>query len=313
MQMIELKYPFSSLEKLGPAVLAIGYFDGVHIGHLEVIGKAKQIASQKGIPCGVMTFDPHPREVLGTTKINSYLTPLEEKLRQFQKLELDYVVLIEFDVSFSKISPVGFLEKVLLPIGTDTVVVGFDFTFGHLGKGTSEMLKQLGQEHFDVQVVEPIKRYGEKVSSTVIREQLHEGQVDNLTSLLGRNYSIEGTVVEGDARGRTIGFPTANIELTAPYMVPRQGVYVVKVMGDDLDKYAVMNVGVKPTFKNDKLLTLEAHLLGFQGDLYGQKITVEFLHYLRMEKKFDGVQALIEQIQMDVHRALQWIDQTTLS
>lgn len=308
MQIIKLKYPFNSLVKIGPLVLAIGYFDGVHAGHLEVISKAKEMASIRGVPCGVMTFHPHPREVLGTAKINSYLTPLEEKLKQFQKLELDYVFLIEFDVAFSKVSPEGFLEKVLLPLGTDTVVVGFDFTFGHLGKGTSNTLEQLGHGRFGVKVVEPIKLYGEKVSSTLIREQLYEGQIDELHHLLGRRYSIQGTVVPGDARGRTIGFPTANIELSADYMIPRQGVYVVKMSNDILSHFGVMNVGVKPTFTDDKLLTLEVHLLDYEGDLYGQKVTVEFLHYLRMEMKFESVEALVEQIKTDILKARNWVE-----
>jgi riboflavin kinase/FMN adenylyltransferase len=308
MNVIKLKYPFDNLKEMDPSVLAIGYFDGIHIGHQEVIHTAKKIAEQKGLACGVMTFDPHPRDVLGTAKVHSFLTPLDEKLKQFERLKLDYVILIEFDIHFSKVSPEGFVEKVLLPLRFNTIVVGFDFTFGHLGKGTSDSLKTMGMNQFNVKVVPPIKRFGDKVSSTLIRERLHEGQVHEVKDVLGRLYTIRGTVVHGEGRGKTIGFPTANIRLDSPFMLPRQGVYVVEIIGNETRCFGVMNIGLKPTFHEDqKVPTIEIHLLDFEGDLYGQSLNIEFLTYLRKEKKFETVQSLIDQIHRDVQEAREYI------
>jgi riboflavin kinase/FMN adenylyltransferase len=308
MNVMKLKYPFDNLMQIDPSVLAIGYFDGIHIGHQEVIQTAQKIARQKGLPCGLMTFDRHPRDVLGTAKVQSFLTPLEEKLRQFEKLKLDFVILIEFDIQLSKVSPQDFVEKVLHPLRFDTIVVGFDFTFGHLGKGTSDSLKTLGKNRYTVEIVPPIKRFGDKVSSTIIRERLHEGLVHDVKGLLGRLYSIHGTVVHGEGRGKTIGFPTANIELSSSYMLPRQGVYVVKINGLDSEYYGVINIGLKPTFHEDlKEPTIEVHLLDYKGELYGQPLNIEFLTYLRKEKKFETIQLLIEQIHRDVNAAKEYV------
>lgn len=315
MKIIELVAPFHSLPMDSPCVMAIGYFDGLHIGHQAVVGKALEIARQKGLPSAVMTFHPHPREVLGTAKFSQYLTPMQAKLNLLEQQGVEMTYLTKFDKNFSQITPEAFFEEVLTRLDVKSVVVGFDFTFGHMGKGTAETLKRLAEGRIDVHIVNPINIHGDKVSSTLIRERLLEGELDSASDLLGRPYSIQGTVVHGEGRGRTIGFPTANVEPIAEYLIPRQGVYAVRVTAEEnqLEAFGVMNIGVKPTFHREGApATIEVHLYDFNGDLYGQRLNIELISFLRTEKKFNSVDMLIQQIRTDVEEgkkmARQWID-----
>jgi len=301
---IYLSYPLSPQLETTPVAMAIGYFDGVHLGHRRVIQKAIDAAAVHGWQSAVMTFDPHPREVLGQTGYTKYLTPLEDKLEQFAKMGVDIAYVMTFDIPFSSIYPEDFVNECLVPLQAGHVVVGFDFTFGYRGTGTAHTLHQLSQERFTLDIISPVNRYGEKVSSTIIREYLHHGEVEQARHLLGRPYRIKGTVVHGDARGRTIGFPTANIALEQPYLVGKNGVYGVRVKVDGETYYGVMNIGIKPTFALEKKeKSLEVHLFDFQQDIYGKDLTVEFLFFLREEQKFAGVDALIAQIHKDVATA----------
>jgi riboflavin kinase/FMN adenylyltransferase len=304
MKTIYYHHGLDPLPSEGPIVMAIGYFDGVHLGHREVIQTAKEEARRLGIPCGVMTFDPHPREVLGREQRREYLTPLEEKLKQLEEMGIDAVWVLHFDIPFSQLTPEAFISTVLFPLDVKSVVVGFDFTFGHKGKGTSQLLKKWGEGQFNVLVIPPIKIHGEKVSSTYIRELLHQGRPQEVEALLGRPFSLQGWVVHGEGRGRTIGFPTANVEVDAPYLLPKHGVYAVRARWADQARYGVMNIGLKPTFRDDlQKPTVEIHLFDTEADLYGKRMTVECLSYLRSEKKFSSVEALIQQIHTDAEQA----------
>lgn len=301
MKTIHLSYPLSPPLETTPVALAIGYFDGVHLGHRRVIQKAIDAAAAQGWRSAVMTFDPHPREVLGQTGYTKYLTPLADKLEQFAKMGVDIAYVMKFDIPFSSIYPEDFVNECLVPLQARHVVVGFDFTFGYRGMGTAHTLQQLSQERFTLDIISPVNRYGEKVSSTIIREYLHHGEVEQARHLLGRPYRIKGTVVHGDARGRTIGFPTANLALEQPYLVGKNGVYGVRVEVDGETHYGVMNIGIKPTFALEKKeKSLEVHLFDFERDIYGKALTVELLFFLREEQKFAGVDALIAQIHKDV-------------
>jgi riboflavin kinase/FMN adenylyltransferase len=299
-----LQLPIADLAEAERLVLAIGDFDGVHIGHRRVIGRAVEVAAAHRLPACVMTFNPHPREVLGHSGYSRYLAPIGDKLRLFESLCVDYTFVVTFDLAFARVSPEKFVEEMLVPLGVHTVVVGFDFTFGHKGKGTVETLRRLAEGRMNVEVVPPYLSEGEKVSSTLIREHLHLGELGPIRKYLGRYYAVQGKVVQGDRRGRQIGFPTANLEVTAPYVIPRNGVYAVRAYVDQVGYDGVMNIGTRPTFLPDEAQpSLEVHLLDFSGDLYGRTMRVEFVHFLRPEARFPNVDMLVEQIRRDIEEA----------
>ncbi|MFC4775346.1 bifunctional riboflavin kinase/FAD synthetase [Paenibacillus sp. GCM10023252] len=309
MEIISLSYPIEDLSERSSSdhalSLAIGYFDGVHRGHQNVIGEAVKAAKAGGMQSAVMTFHPHPREVLARGEhYFTCLTPLEEKLELFAALGVDMVYVVRFDLSFAAVTPKQFVDEVLRPLGAKQVVVGFDFTFGYQGQGTPEALRELGYPDLQVTIVEPLCDKGTKVSSTYVRQALSEGQVTLAADLLGRPYEVIGTVVHGDGRGRTIGFPTANLDLSHSYVIPRLGVYAVRVHYEGAWHYGVLNHGNKPTFKQGGVQpVMEAHLFNYDGDLYGHEVRVQFLSFLRPEQKFGSVHELIEQIGVDAATA----------
>lgn len=313
MQVFHLSYPLQkSLPPVEKHAMAIGDFDGVHLGHQSVISKAKQVAAAHGIATSIMTFHPHPREVLGISKYSKILAPLEDKLNHFQELEVDYVFVVHFDLLFAQLSPEQFIDQYVIHLKAASVIIGFDFTFGQKGMGTVDTLRSIGdQKEFSVHVVPPFQLDGEKVSSTYIREQLLLGRVDEANAFLGRNYSFRGTVVHGEARGRTIGFPTANVNLSAPYVLPKKGVYAVWVqLPQASEKWAgVMNIGVKPTFDRKQMLpSIEVHIMDWDQDLYNQMLRIELSEYIREEQRFSSIEQLAAQIKQDVNKARQILD-----
>ncbi|EFM13107.1 riboflavin biosynthesis protein RibF [Paenibacillus curdlanolyticus YK9] len=282
--------------------IAIGHFDGVHKGHQDVIRRAVEAAGNQQRKSAVLTFHPHPKDVLSHgDQYVSCLTPLDAKLERFAELGVDYTFVMKFDQDFANVSPERFVSDVLVPLGVRHAVIGFDFHFGHRGAGDAGMLTSLGSElNITTEVVEPLLLNGKKVSSTYVREALGEGDAELAKYLLGRPYEVNGTVVHGHARGRTIGFPTANIGLTAPYVTPRLGVYAVFAEVGGVTYPAVMNHGMKPTFKDGETApVMEVHLFDFSGDLYDQTMTVRFHTFLRAERKFDSIDELIAQIGRD--------------
>jgi riboflavin kinase/FMN adenylyltransferase len=306
LQIIELTYPFIvPIERHAKLqVMALGDFDGIHLGHQEVISRTLAIADEYGLPASIMTFHPHPRVVLGQAKYEQSLTPLEDKMALFVEMGIQFVYLINFTELFAKIKPDEFVKTVLLPIGLHTIVVGFDYKYGYEGKGTPERLQETGRNEFEVEIIPPYHRNGEKVSSTTIRDYLTNGQVEQANQLLGYNYRLRGEVVTGDGRGRTIGFPTANIAPSADYVLPGKGVYAVRCSVHNKTYNAVMNIGTKPTFTaNEVKITLEAHMFDFNASIYGEKIEVAFVQFIRHERKFTGVDELIKQIHQDAETA----------
>ncbi|WP_282941885.1 bifunctional riboflavin kinase/FAD synthetase [Paenibacillus sp. RC67] len=307
MQSIHLNYPIvegKDTKAMGPQVLAIGEFDGIHLGHQEVIRRALQTAQRMHIPASIMTFHPHPKEVLGQQKYTQLLTPSKQKEQVLSEMGLDKSYLIAFDSDFMKVTPEEFVENMLIPMNVNTVIVGFDFTFGFRGAGTPDTLCELAAGRFAVEVIRPFQLNGCKVSSTLVRECLQNAKLEEANRLLGRPYTITGTVVTGDGRGRTIGFPTANIEMSESFVIPALGVYAVKVTVDGEVYNAVMNVGKKPTFVEDlEKPTLEAHLFDFSRSIYGSAVSVEFITFLRPERKFGSVDELVTQIRTDADKA----------
>ncbi|MBO8170969.1 MAG: bifunctional riboflavin kinase/FAD synthetase [Bacillaceae bacterium] len=311
MKVYHLQYPISEEEEYAPSVMAIGYFDGVHLGHQRVIQKAIDEAKKKSLKSAVMTFDPHPREVLGKTGYNQYLTPLSVKLNLMKKMGVDMAYVVHFDIPFSSIYPEDFIEEVIIPLQVRHVVVGFDYTFGYRGTGTSHTLASFSRDRYDLDVVQPVNRYGEKVSSTMIREYLHQGEVEQASYFLGRPYTIKGKVIHGEGRGRTIGFPTANLLLEDPYIIPRNGVYGVKVTYEGQIYDGLMNIGIKPTFETRrKEKSLEVYIFDLDENLYEKELEVAFLYFIREEQKFASVEDLIKQINTDVETARERLKQS---
>ncbi|WP_373323191.1 bifunctional riboflavin kinase/FAD synthetase [Paenibacillus polysaccharolyticus] len=303
MKTVMLTYPqtLQSAElSTHPQVLAIGQFDGLHLGHASVILSAVRIARESDMKAAVMTFHPHPKEVMRKGDYEGYLTPLRDKEEILAGMGVDILYVVEFNESFSQLSPEQFVHELLLPLQTRTAVVGFDFRFGHKGAGDEQMLRALGDGEMTVETVPPFLLGGEKVSSSLIRALLKRGEMGEASQWLGRPYSVRGTVIHGEKRGRTIGFPTANLELTDHYVTPAKGVYAVRVNVGDQELTGVMNLGVKPTFhENGMRPTYEVHLLNFDGQIYDQELKVELVHYIRNERKFDSIDALIAQIRED--------------
>lgn len=310
MKIITLTYPLvdNVLTHIKtPLSLAIGNFDGVHKGHQQVINEAKRIAFEKKLASAVMTFDPSPKAYFSQGEsYKKAITPLASKLLIFEEMEIDYVFIVQFNESFSKITPEQFIHQFLNVLSINQVVVGFDFRFGKGGKGDVDMLKQLAEQHFDVQIVDAFELNGEKVSSTAVRTALENGDIALTEQLLGRYFKLTGTVVGGDQRGRTIGFPTANILLNDEFIVPALGVYAVNVYWNNQKYKGVLNFGMKPTFNKTKIVpVMEVHIIDFEHQIYGDQLTVEWVHYIRSEMRFNGINELVDQINKDKQLAKQ--------
>jgi riboflavin kinase / FMN adenylyltransferase len=309
LEVIKLKYPLNiDKTEIPPLSMALGYFDGVHLGHQKVILEAKKQAQQKGFHSAVMTFDPHPSVVLGKNdKHVQYITPLAEKIKIIEELGIDFLFIVHFTPEFANLLPQEFIDQYVIDLNVKHVVAGFDYSYGRLGKGTMEVLPFHSREKFTFTIVDKLTCGNEKVSSTRIRHYIKDGKTVELPELLGRFYMTAGIVVHGDKRGRTIGFPTANVETEDEYILPPLGVYAVKIkIGEDWYE-GVCNVGYKPTFNKEALkVSVEVHVFDFNKDIYGELVMVEWHKYLRKEQKFSGIEELVTQIEKDKQNALEY-------
>ncbi|MGG3561774.1 bifunctional riboflavin kinase/FAD synthetase [Neobacillus rhizosphaerae] len=311
MEVKKLNFPHNiDRNDFPPLAMALGYFDGVHRGHQQVILEAKKQAEEQGFQSAVMTFDPHPSVVLGKSKKHvQYITPLSDKVKIIEELGIDYLFIVHFTPEFANLLPQEFIDQYVIGLNVKHVVAGFDYSYGRMGKGTMETLPFHSRDQFSSSVVPKLAQGEEKVSSTRIRYLLNEAKVNELPGLLGRYYRTSGTVIHGDKRGRTIGFPTANIDLNEEYMIPPLGVYAVKMKVKDLWYNGVCNVGYKPTFNKEALkLTVEVHLFGFEQEIYGEEVVVEWHLYLRKEQKFSGIEELVSQIEKDKQKAIDYFE-----
>ncbi|MFM9277269.1 bifunctional riboflavin kinase/FAD synthetase [Paenibacillus jiagnxiensis] len=296
-----------------PQVMAMGQFDGLHMGHQSVIRTAVSLAERRQCPVSVMTFHPHPKEVMKKGDYEGYLTPIAEKKDLLKSMGVDVLYIMEFNEAFSLVTPQQFVEDVLFPLQVQTAVVGFDFRFGHRGEGDESMLRELGGARMNVETVPPFQLNGEKVSSSGIRKALREGDLARALDWLGRSYRLQGIVSDGEKRGRTIGFPTANLRLNDNYVIPMKGVYAVRATVGGEQLKGVMNVGVKPTFhEGDLQPSFEVHLFDFDRQIYGEWMSVELCHFIRPERKFSGVQELVAQIRNDADTAEQLLSSSRL-
>jgi riboflavin kinase/FMN adenylyltransferase len=292
-----------------PRALAIGTFDGVHVGHRAVIGRALEIAAERGIMSSVVTFDRHPLEVIDPGRVPRLLTPPAEKLRLLAELGPDEVVVLPFDEHLAGLTPGDFCAELLDgALCARAVVVGENFHFGAGGAGDATELRACGARHgFDTIAVSLVTEHGKTISSTRIRRLLQHGELEEVREILGRPPSAAGVVVHGDERGRTLGVPTANVDVEAGAIFPGRGVYAARVLVDGSWYRAAVNIGRNPTFRSKDVetthVTVEAFLLDFAGDIYEHQIRVDFLHKIRDERRFDDVGALVAQMRRDIAAA----------
>jgi riboflavin kinase/FMN adenylyltransferase len=287
-------------------IVTWGVFDGVHRGHRRVIEQVLTWARAEGVSSAIVTFDRHPEEVLRGRKV-PLVTPLGERLRLIGALGVDFCVVLNFTVEFSRTSAEEFIRGIVAGrMGAKGIVLGHDSRFGRDRTGDLDFLTRLGRDvGLEVRHSEPEIFLGRPVSSSLIREAIFAGKLDDAKFLLGRPPSVIGTVVRGDRRGTTLGFPTANLELHHAVRPPT-GVYAAEVPLDGRTYRAVVNIGTRPTFQKNGAETIEVHLLDYAGgDLYGRVAEVRFLARIRDEKKFDGADALKRQITADIARARQ--------
>jgi riboflavin kinase/FMN adenylyltransferase len=287
------------------ACVSIGSFDGVHLGHQKLISELKASAARHHVPAVVLTFFPHPAVVLKQIETPYYLSTPEEKAELFSALGVDVLITVPFSRDLAAMTASEFMELLIKHTGIKELVVGPGFTLGKNRSGTVETLSEMGSERgFSVKSISPETLSGDMLSSSNIRMLIEQGDVEAAGKALGRLYTVTGKVVNGDARGRTIGFPTANLDSWPQKMLPAIGVYRCLVPLDGKEYLGVGNVGYRPTFTdNTKKVFVEIHLLGFDGDLYGRELQVKFTHRLRGEVKFSSFEELVHQIHCDIETA----------
>lgn len=311
MKVIQLSYPqqITTDEVAGAYSLALGFFDGVHRGHQAVINTAKKTAEQTNTKLAVMTFDPHPSIVLGQSKEKVfYITPLKQKIAILESLGVDTLFVVRFTSDFAQLSPADFIQLFVKDLGVKHVTAGFDYTFGKKGQGNMEIMPTLCGEGISVEVVDKQLEESDKISSTRIRQLLLKGDMENVHQLLGRPYRTPGVVVHGDKRGRTIGFPTANVQAADGSFIPANGVYVVKIRVQNEWFVGVCNIGYKPTFKNpdEKNLSIEVHIVDFDKNIYGEEVEIDWYKWVRAEQKFNGIDELVAQLGKDKQASIEF-------
>lgn len=290
----------------GRLVLALGNFDGVHRGHQALLMKTLQLAAQLDAIPGVMTFDPHPLQLLAPQKLPPMILDQKAKLQLLASKGIEVVLVVPFTRIFAELLPRAFFTEVLLEqVGVRGLVVGYNYTFGQGGKGTAETLQELGNVYnVPVEIVPPVTVDGQRVSSSLIRHYIQQGNMEAAATCLGYYPYLAGEVKHGDARGRELGFPTANVAVDRKLVIPAQGVYAVQVRWQDQQWPGVANLGHRPTFYEQGQLGLEVFILNDNvPELYGETIKVEFLKKLRDEKKFTSAAELKEQIKLDIAKA----------
>jgi len=283
-------------------VVTIGNFDGVHLGHREIFRKLKRKAKEIGGVSVVITFDPHPLKVMPSSRSVALINTVDEKINLIEASGVDYLLIVKFDPVFAATTAADFIENILVGrIGVKYLIIGYDYAFGKGREGDVTLLRKLGNEFsFDVEELPPISDGSINYSSSLIRKMISDGAVAEVIRYLGRNFSIAGRVVHGADRGKSLGFPTANIA-TDKELLPADGVYAVKVKINERLFDAACNIGFNPTFKAEKK-SIEVFIFDLDEDLYGKEIRIYFFDRLRAEKRFDSVNELVAAIAVDVDR-----------
>ena len=298
-------------EIMRPTVLTLGVFDGLHLGHQLIMRTVVERASATGAVPTVITFDPHPRAVLHSESAPPLLQTFDQKIEAFGVLGIEQTIVVRFTRKFAQVRAEDFLRDVVHErLQATEVYLGRGFAFGRDREGNIELLKKVsGQLGFSAAEVPEVQLRGHRISSSRIRELLKQGRVNLVRYMLGRPYGVEGRVVRGKERGRTLGFPTANL---APQnrVIPRNGVYVTATLIDGIWRRSITNVGTRPTFETIEEPSVETFVINWSGDLYGDVVRVRFLHRIRDEKKFDGIESLKKQIGYDLSRANKYFERS---
>ncbi|MDO4432678.1 MAG: riboflavin biosynthesis protein RibF [Aerococcaceae bacterium] len=311
MQVITLTHPYSPNEIVDtPIVLALGFFDGVHLGHQAVIQRAKEVAEAQRIPLAVMTFLQHPKLLYTnlTPETVRYLTTVDRKKALLANLGVDILYLVDFDEAFGTQSPQQFVDAYIVGLRAQTVVAGYDYTYGKVDLANMQTLPQHAAGRFEVIEVPKFVMQQHKVGSSRIKELLQKGDVASANAALGYIYETSGVVVHGAKRGREMGYPTANIDTTFGEMLPGVGIYAVEFFVEGTWHIGMASIGYNPTFTSEQRLTCEVHVLDFNQMIYGQAVKVRWHHYLRGEVKFDGMESLIAQLIQDEQATRRYFD-----
>jgi len=284
-------------------VIAIGNFDGLHLGHQKVINEAKQKAKNFKLPFGVMTFEPVPVMFFNSKLKNHRINSLEQKKIQLKKMKLDFLIIIKFNKKFSSLTAEQFIKKIIHDkTKCRYLYISKNFKFGFKRKGNVRTLKKYEKKYnYKSIITKPYKKNNKIISSTFIRKKIEAGKIIEVNKLLKRNWCIKGKVIKGEKRGRKIGFPTCNLKLDN-YIVPKLGVYAVSINTNSLKKKGVSNVGYRPTF-NGQTLLLETNIFGINKNLYNKVISISFKKFIRPEKKFKNFEYLKKQIKLDIKQA----------
>ena len=290
-------------KKYHKGVIAIGNFDGIHLGHQKVINEARKKAKSKKLPFGIITFEPVPVMYFNSKIKNHRINSLEQKKIQLKKLKLDFLIIIKFNKIFSSLTAEKFIEEIIYnKTKCSFLYVSKNFKFGYKRKGNIQTLKKYEKLYnFKCLIIIPYKKNKKIISSTLIRKKIINGKIREANTLLNREWNIKGKVIKGRQLGRKIGFPTCNLQLN-DYIVPRNGVYAVKVKGSNFNKKGIANVGFRPTFNGKKLL-LETNIFGIDKNLYNKEIDISFKKFIRREKKFKDLEHLKKQIKIDIKKA----------
>jgi riboflavin kinase/FMN adenylyltransferase len=290
-------------------VVTLGNFDGVHLGHQKIFEKLREEASKIRGEAVVITFEPHPLKVISPRHCPPLLTPFKKKMMLIEQSGIETVLCIEFSLAFSEISPFEFIKNILVEkVKVRKIIVGYNYHFGKKQRGDVGVLKNIGKLfNVEVEVMEPLKIGQTPVSSSKIRELIKNGEVEEASKLLGRTYPIIGKVVEGSKRGHTLGFPTANLEISDE-LYPKKGVYAVEILWNEQVFNGLANVGLNPTFvpvraREEGPFSLEVYILNFSQNIYGEEIQVNFIRRIRDEVRFESSSQLVEQIRKDVQWA----------
>lgn len=280
-----------------PVVACIGYFDGLHLGHMALVNNTLNKAKQLCAESALITFDPDPWVVIKQAQDVQHLTTMKQRQELAEKAGIEHFIVLDFTKEMSNLNECDFVELLLKNFNIKAMICGFDFHYASRGSGNAQTLANHG---FEVVCVDSVNDEKGKISSTRICECIDEGRMEEAFALLGYAYTIEGSVIHGNAKGTGIGFPTANIKAEREFLIPSRGVYVGKVSFDECDYPAMINIGFNPTFNKRRVLSIEAHLLDFHGDIYGKNVDVSFYRKIRDEKKFSSIDELISQLNRDV-------------
>ena len=303
MKIIRSIAAFNSSEK---TIVTIGTFDGIHIGHQKILKDLIRTAKKENKKSVLLTFFPHPRMVLQKDVSIRLINTIEEKSSLLEKMGLDYLIIHPFSQEFSRLSALDFVRNILVnQLNTSRLIIGYDHHFGKNREGNIHQLREYSLLYdFEVEEIPAQDIDNVSVSSTKIRTALKEGRLKTANNYLGYNYMLNGTIVNGKKLGGKIGFPTANLDIKEPYkLIPKTGVYIIKTIIDAVLYTGMMNIGFNPTVKG-KCQTIEAHLFDFNKDLYGRKVTIELLFFLREEQRFNSIEDLIIQLNLDKVNAL---------